>query len=409
MLPATIRTAFKVFLRRKFFTAASLFGIAFALTVLLVLTALADHVFGPRAPEVFHARSLGVFSATMKGESRTMIAGPGFRLLHDTLPGLPGVERASIFTTPDKAVTYLGDRRIELWTKRTDGAFWDVMRFRFLEGGPYSESDDRDGRLVAVVNESTRRKLFGTGPALGKTFELEDRTFRVVGVVPDIPFLRFVPFSDVWVPTGTMKTDSYRRDLVGSFMGVIVAKDRAGLPAIQAEFRRRVKAETLPDPLQWSSLDVEAETIFHGMLAQILGGSGDTAKVAAILGLVVFLFVAIPVVNLVNLSVSRILERSPEIGVRKAFGATSRTLVVQFVTENVILTLAGGALALAASAGILALANHVGVVPHAQFGINLRVFLAGILLTLGFGVVSGAWPAWRMSRLHPVVALKGGL
>ena len=65
--------------------------------------------------------------------------------------------------------------------------------------------------------------------------------------------------------------------------------------------------------------------------------------------LVMFLFMALPTLNLVNINLSRILERSSEIGVRKAFGASSRTLVGQFVMENVILTLVGGALALVLS------------------------------------------------------------
>jgi putative ABC transport system permease protein len=84
-------------------------------------------------------------------------------------------------------------------------------------------------------------------------------------------------------------------------------------------------------------------------------------------------------------------------------------LVVQFVSENVLLTLIGGALALGGTLGILELLNRSELVPHAQFAMNPRIFFWGLVVTLSFGVLSGAWPAWRMSRLHPVEALKGGL
>ncbi len=409
MLAATIRTAFKVFLRRKFFTAASLFGIGFALTILLVVTAIAEHVFGPRLPEVNQARTLGVFQAQLRGERSAMNGQAGWKLLHDTVPGLQNVEKFSFFTTASEVVTYQGDRRVDFWLKRADGAFWDVMRFRFLEGGPFTADDDANGRLVAVIDESTRRKLFGAESALGKSFALEDRTFRVVGVVPDVAYLRFAPFSDVWVPTGTMKSDGYKRELVGGFMAAIVARSRADFPAIQAEFARRVKAEPLPDPVLWQSLDAHAETLFSGATRIFLGGERGAARLTLMTGVIGFLFIALPVVNLVNLSVSRILERSPEIGVRKAFGATSRMLVVQFVSENVLLTLVGGALALGAARLLLAALNRSELVPHAQFALNPRIFLWSLVVTLLFGVVSGAWPAWRMSRLHPVEALKGGL
>ncbi len=117
---------------------------------------------------------------------------------------------------------------------------------------------------------------------------------------------------------------------------------------------------------------------------------------------------ALPALNLVNLSLSRILERSSEIGVRKAFGATRGRLVLQFVAENVVLALAGGALGLVAAAGVLSAVNRSGLIPCSQLSVNGRVFLYGLAATLVFGVLSGALPALRMSRLHPVEALRGG-
>jgi putative ABC transport system permease protein len=115
----------------------------------------------------------------------------------------------------------------------------------------------------------------------------------------------------------------------------------------------------------------------------------------------------LPTINLVNLNVSRIMERASEIGVRKAFGASSRTLVGQFVVENVLLTLLGGVVGLAVSALVLDALSASGLVQYARFSLNLRIFGYGLALALFFGVLSGVYPAWRMSRLHPVEALRG--
>src|SRR5256885_1583041 len=83
----------------------------------------------------------------------------------------------------------------------------------------------------------------------------------------------------------------------------------------------------------------------------VLGpGPGAVGTLVAIIAAVALLFMALPTLNLVNLNVSRILERASEIGVRKAFGASSRALLGQFLVENVVLTLIGGALGLALSA-----------------------------------------------------------
>ena len=120
------------------------------------------------------------------------------------------------------------------------------------------------------------------------------------------------------------------------------------------------------------------------------------------------LFITLPTVNLINVNISRILERASEIGVRKAFGAPTRTLIAQFVVENVLLTLAGGVIGLLLSVFVLRALNQSGLVPDAAFGVNLRVFAYATALALAFGLISGVYPAWRMARLHPVEALKGG-
>jgi putative ABC transport system permease protein len=93
--------------------------------------------------------------------------------------------------------------------------------------------------------------------------------------------------------------------------------------------------------------------------------------------------------------------------VRKAFGASSWTLVGQFVVENVVLTLVGAAVGLLFAALALSAINASGVIPYAHLGLNVRVFLYGLSIALFFGLFSGVYPAWRMSRLHPVKALRG--
>ena len=123
---------------------------------------------------------------------------------------------------------------------------------------------------------------------------------------------------------------------------------------------------------------------------------------------VALLFMALPAINLMNLNLSRILERASEIGVRKSFGATSRNLVGQFVTENVVLSLVGGALGFLLSIAVLQAINTTDLLPYARLVVNLRVFGIGFAFALFFGVLSGAYPAFRMSRLHPVIALRGG-
>jgi putative ABC transport system permease protein len=114
----------------------------------------------------------------------------------------------------------------------------------------------------------------------------------------------------------------------------------------------------------------------------------------------------LPTLNLVNINISRILERSSEIGVRKAFGASSKTLVGQFIVENIILTFLGAAIGLLLSFIILQVINGSDLISNLHLTINFTVLFYSLVACLIFGLLSGVYPAWRMSRLHVVTALK---
>src|SRR6201986_3751418 len=130
------------------------------------------------------------------------------------------------------------------------------------------------------------------------------------------------------------------------------------------------------------------------------------ALVLTIIGVFVFLFMLLPTLNLVNINITRIMERSSEIGVRKAFGASSRTLVYQFIVENMILTLLGGAIGLVLSAIIIQFINSFHLIANLELTINFTVLFYSLLVCLFFGLFSGVYPAWRMSKLNVVAALK---
>ncbi|HYU33509.1 MAG TPA: ABC transporter permease [Thermoanaerobaculia bacterium] len=415
MLRNYLKMALKVLARRKFFTFISLFGISITLFVLLVATAMLDQVFAPQAPETRADRTLGIYQVTLRGENSTFNGFAGYGLLDRIVRGLqqevPAVEKVSILTTPNDVVSYVGGRKIESSLKRTDGAYWQILDFDFVEGGPFSEADDANARFVAVINESTRDRFFGKAPAVGRTFEADGQRFRVMGVVRDVPILRVVSYSEIWVPISTAKSRTFRKEYFGNFMTVFLARSRSDFPQIKEAVHRRfrVAEENIPDRTMFQTIDGGADTLFEAASRVIFEGGRESRPEllwAVFLGLAL-LFMLLPSVNLVNINLSRILDRASEIGVRKAFGASSRTLVGQFVVENVVLTLIGGAVGLVLAAAVLAALNSSGLIPYADLRLNFRIFFEGLALALFFGLFSGVYPAWKMSRLHPVQALRG--
>ena len=158
MLRHYLTMTLAVLKRRPFYTAISLFGISFTLLVLMVVTAMADHALAPMAPESRQARMLGVHSARMYGPDNAWSSDAGY-LLFDQLRqeparrrGADDLLRRSRRSRPTSATS--ASRRT---LKRTDGAFWRVFDFTFLEGGPYSQADVDDARFVAVITRATRR------------------------------------------------------------------------------------------------------------------------------------------------------------------------------------------------------------------------------------------------------------
>jgi putative ABC transport system permease protein len=413
MLKNYLKIALKVLVRRKFFTFISLFGISFTLVVLMVVTAMLDHLLAPMAPESRQDRVIGVYRAAMFGPRAGWTGEAGYKLLDKYARGLEGVERLSIFSGGNNVQSFLGGQKIASTIKRTDGEFWQILDFTFVDGAPYTTTDVENAAFVAVINETTKRKFFGERSAIGQTLEADGQRFRVVGVVSDVSRVRLVPFSDIWVPLTTAKSDAYKRELVGDFLAIALAANADALPRIREQFNTRLAHMEFDDPKQFKSMVAPFETKFDALAreAPFIGDSRDPReqgwKLTLLLVSLGLLFMLLPAVNLININVSRIMERASEIGVRKAFGASARTLVGQFIVENVILTLVGGVLGLVLSFFVLRALNASGFIQYAQFHINLRVFVYGLAIAGLFGLLSGVYPAWRMSRLNPVQALKG--
>ena len=405
-----LKLAWRVLLRRKGFTAVSLFTIAATLVVVTTTAALLEEVFGHRPPESRLERAVGLHTLGMYGEHGARSAGPGYGLLDRHMRDIPGVVEQTFFEFPIAVTAYADGARVPLLRKRTDGAFWRVFDLRFVEGGPFSDDDERERNFVAVVNVATRDKLLGSGPAVGRWIEVDGQRFRVVGVTENIPIIKVLPGADIWVPISTSRSELYKSDYVGTFQAIFVAHSRADIPAIQAEIARRVQTTPSPDR-DLPNLQGGADTKFEAVSRLLFSPRLAEAHPGRLRGFLIgfgLLFMLLPAVNLTNLNASRVAERSAEIGVRRAFGAPKRALLGQFLFENLVLSLLGGGLGFALSAAVLAAINASGFVPYLDVGLNLAVAGWTLVAAVAFGLLSGLWPAYRMSRMAPVDALSGG-
>ena len=442
MLKNYIKIALKVFWRHKFFTAVNLLGICFTLVVLIAAVALIDQQTGVAdvAPEVHNDRTLylkwlfvrSAITDTSGTVSQHSAIAPGiaYRFLDRYVRPLETAENVAVFSDVDYRGLHGGAEEGHVTVQLTDGAFWEVFDFDFRQGRPYTAAEVEAGEVIAIISVGFSRRFFGSEEAVGKIVPIEGRPFRVVGVVADVPHFRRRTKADIWVPLTTDPPENWHPyRLIGggfqSFQAAVLARQPADMERIKAEFAT-VLEQVEPDPTSRFSFAVVFVPLVTALDEWAIGGAwrmladeGYTTNEEwqqaiahqilnklLVYGGLMLLFMLLPAFHLVNLNISRIEERASEIGVRKAFGGSVRALVGQFVAENVLLTLLGVALCLPLSWGILVMLSLAGIA-YVDVPLLLRTVAYGTLLSVFFGVLSGAYPAWKMARLHPMRALTG--
>jgi putative ABC transport system permease protein len=409
MLRSYIKIAFKVLMRRKFFTFVSLSGITITITILIIAGAFVDNMMRPARPGSKFERTMFVERIELKGEEGHLSSWMGYSFLDKYVKSMVTPEAVSIHRDETTTSVYQNDQRIDLHLKYTDAVFWDILEMNFLEGAPFGQKAVDNADYVMVISEPTRAELFGDEAALGKFIEITEGRFRVVGVIPkeEIPVQSIS--GDLYVPITVNQTSMNNSTPYGGCLALVLAVDQEQFEEIRTEFATKLDQARADYEAEWDTIICRISTQADVIIAYVFDDeseSGTAAAVGVLFG-AMLLFMLVPAINLINLNVTRVMERASEIGVRKAFGASSATLVGQFLTENLVLTLTGGALALVLSWTALWMITNTNLVPYGQFRPNLMFFGYCLLVCLIFGVVSGAYPAYKMSKMQPVDALRG--
>lgn len=412
MLKNYFKIAIAVLKRRKFFTLISLFGISFTLTILIVATAFVDNVTSSNYPEVNRDRSLYIITVQERGtKSGAHMNGPAsFYYLDRYVKTLKTPVKVAISSFYAVTNAYTNDKKLAINLKYTNDEFWDVFQYNFVEGKPYTLQQINNGERVAVISEDTKKEYFGNVPSVvGKYIEADNVLYKISGVVKSVPVIMPVSYADLYLPYTVNRTGDYKqKTLRGNFTAVIMATSKADVPKMKEEYAAVVSKIKPMD----KDLDV-FESVADSYLASFirnspLGSSDESGltKLLLIVSLFVFFFMLLPTLNLININISRIMERSSEIGVRKAFGASGATLVGQFIVENLILTFLGCLIGIVLAFIILQVMNNSNIIANIQLSVNGTVLLYSLVACLVFGLLSGVYPAWRMSRLQVVTALK---
>ncbi|SEP33585.1 ABC transporter permease [Mucilaginibacter sp. OK283] len=408
MLKNYLKIAIAVLRRRKFFTFISLFGISFTLTILLVLTAFIDKIAGDSYPDRKRDRSLYISRMQEINKTGGQSSGPlSYYFLSHYAGSLKTPVKVGISSIFSGTNTYVNNKKIAVNYKYTNDAYWDIMEYDFIEGKAFNKQQVDNADKVVIISEDMKQQYFGDVPSVvGKYFEADNVKYRVTGVVKNVPITSYMTYGDIYLPYTVSKTD-YRKDkgYRGGFFGVLLANSKADLPRMHDEYQSMV-ARLPMESKEFDKIFSHADPYIVSYVDTGNEKSSGVMIVLTTIGIFALLVMMLPTLNLVNINITRIMERSSEIGVRKAFGASSGTLVYQFIVENIILTLLGGFIGVILSFVAIQVLNGMNLIPNLVLSINFTVLAIGLLICFLFGLISGVYPAWRMSKLNVVTALK---
>lgn len=278
--------------------------------------------------------------------------------------------------------------------------YYEFTQSSYVAHGRFiSDQDIRERTNICVLGQDLVRALFPFEEPLGKDVKVKGRPFRVVGVMEPLGnFLGQSRDNSIFVPITTF--DKYYPDEPFPqvvFVIIVRPKSRAYVKSAIDEMtdilrrRRRVPAGA-PNNFGISSQDALLD-IYNQL-------TGATALVLTAISFVALLIGGIGVMNIMLVSVT---ERTKEIGLRKAVGATRFNILSQFLIEAVWLTAIGGLLGLATGEVGALLINKYSPLPAY---VPPWAIAVGVGISAAVGIIFGLWPAWKAARLDPIESLR---
>ncbi|MBI4100305.1 ABC transporter permease [Candidatus Microgenomates bacterium] len=266
--------------------------------------------------------------------------------------------------------------------------YQEIRNQKVKQGSFFTVSQYNAGKKVTVLGQTAAEKLFGGEDPIGKKITIADQRYTVLGVLEKKGAFGSIDLDNQAFIPATTATRQFDIEHVQSLW--VKAKSADSISQTKKEIEK-IFLKTLKED-EFSILDTQSIlNVISSVLGVLTAALGGIAAISLVVG-------GIGIMNIMLVSVT---ERTKEIGLRKAVGATPRAILIQFLIESVILSFLGGAIGIALGIGgsiIIARFFTAAVTPWAiilAFGISTLV-----------GIIFGVAPAARAARLNPIEALR---
>ncbi|GIV50118.1 MAG: ABC transporter [Candidatus Kapaibacterium sp.] len=280
----------------------------------------------------------------------------------------------------------------------SDENFFALRNYRFALGRPLVADDIAHGRMVAVIGNDVRNDLFPDGDEpIGKEIQIRNQRFTIVGVLEPKGGIFGQSQDNMVIVPITVFVRTYAEEWMYSVAIFVRASSQAALEELFDESIGVMRNIRGLRPEQESDFEIEMLASLADQLGTFLRFVG---LFGAFCGAIALLAAGVGIMNIMLISVK---ERTREIGVRKALGATVRSILWQFLIEAVVLSQVGALGGIAVGSLLGALLSRVAGV---EFVIPFGWAVGSIAVCTLVGVSFGAYPAWRAAKLSPIEALR---
>lgn len=416
MLKIHLKTAYRNLIKNKSFTAINILGLSVGLaTCLLIVLYVADelsydhyNLYKDRIYRISTHGHLNGNDNTFAGSEK-----PWTVLVKD----FPGVEKTaffvplnSLFLSSQRIFVRKGQTNIqEQWVVYTTSAIFDLFTLPAVDGKPAL-----DAPHTAVISESAALKYFNTTRATGKTLTINDTiVYQVTAVVKDVPSASHFHY-DLFLSYASIP--EYQRGGWGyaSLHQYVLLKPGADTHRLEAQMQKTAYANYPASVHEHGNslkyiLTPLLDLHLRGPAQNELSDKGNIQYVYTFSVIAVFILL-IACVNFMNLSTARSANRAKEVGVRKVLGSARALLIIQFLTESILVVLVAALIAVGLAWLAMPLFNQLAAKELAFTFASFKWLLPGLLfIVLVVGLLAGSYPAFYLSAFQPVRVLKGTL